>query len=346
MQFLLASTRPRARRVVPPVGGGGDTTYLGTQAAALAAGTWVELTGMGGLNWALVESSSSSILDYCNKGANDYPGGRLLFQGGAHGGTGGLTGCIRYIKSTNQWDQITPSYSATLSHAWDSETYDPATGDFYCYTKTSGDFRCLNSGSTTWRDIASLSGEVAESVSLTWDETRNGLICWGRNTGCSFWAKNAGTGSWSSIGDPGIAGSLGMASHYMRTTQELFLADGSTNPTKYWLLNQAGSFTTSFTAPLTVYASEGGANMTMYDWATARLLVVDPETAESRAFNPNGRTWKTFTPSNGAFPFTSNPTGTFSIALDDLGCIFFMKGMSNGADPKAYLYRHLTSLEA
>jgi len=305
----------------------------------------VQLTGMGNLTWPLISNpaQSANIIEFSNKGGNDIPGHRLLFHCGPHAE---LTDFIGYNKDTNNWAKMTPAYSSTLSHAWDSQTYDPVTGDFYVYVKTTGNFRRLPSGSTTWQSIASIPAlSQTESVSLCWDEARNGLICWNRETGCAFWAKNAGTGSWAQLGDPGIQGSLGMASHYMRVTQELFLADGAANPTKYWLLNQAGTFAGPFTAPMTIFASEGSSNMTQYDWASQRLLVVDKVTNEFRTFNPNTRQWRLVTPSNGALPINGNPAAgdAWSISLEDIGCVFFFVCRSNFIAPSAYLYRHTSA---
>lgn len=321
------------------------TTYLAAQAEALLPGYWTELTGFNGFNWNLIESpdgSVNSILDFANKGCNDIPGGRIQFVGGAHPGK---TGAIVYTKSTNTWARFTPHYSADLSHAWDGETYEPSTGDMYAYQKTSGRFWRRLSGATSWTEIATHSGiGLEENIALTWDETRVGLIAWTDANGASFWAKNAGTGSWTTIGDPGTAGPYHMSANYMRVTGECFLGDGDNNPTRYWLLNSSNTFT-SGTAPVNVASSGSAGNLSTYCFDSERLLIVNPRSNNMRSFNPLTRLWRQFVPSNGAIPM-NRPTGgldCFAVSLEELGCILYIIGQGNGANPKAYLYRHTTA---
>lgn len=345
----LAGLTSRSRRVAPASGGGGGSDYLSTQAAALSAGSWVELT-MTGLNYALITDPSgvANILDYCNKGGSDEPGGRLLFQGGAHTGAGGLTGAIRYTRSTNTWDQITPSYSSTLSHNWDSSCTDPVRGDFYAFSKTSSTVRRMPSGSTTWSTIATLSISTPESLSLFWDEARDGLMAWNRNTGLEFWAYSSGSGSWSSLGDPGISGALGMFGCYLSATDGLFLSDGTTNPTRFWIYSAAGSFSAAKTAPESVFVAQGGANIVNHDSGTGRVLVTHKTTGATVAYRPSTDNWFTVTPTNGAIPLDVNQANTdaFSIDIPDIGCTLFFSGNSNGADPSCYLYKHSASVES
>lgn len=327
-----------------------DTSYLGVQAAALSPGQWVQLSGMSNLTYSLITdpSGNGNILDYCNKGGSDYPGRRLLFQGGAHTGTGGLTGAISYNRTTNTWASITPSYSSVLSHNWDSSCADTVRGDFYAYSKTSSTVRRLPSGGTTWTTIAALNISTPESLSLFWDEARDGLMAWNRNTGLEFWAYSTGSGSWTSLGDPGIAGSLGMTGHYCRVNNELFLSDGSTNTTKFWMYQANNTFSSPLTAPVAVFANEGGSNLVNYDFGSQRILVTNKGSNAMRAFDPVGRTWKTVSPLNGDVPLNINTANTdgFSIAIPDLGCTLFFSGNTNFAAPSCYLYRHSAAVES
>lgn len=323
-------------------------TYIEQQAAALSAGNWVQLTGMNGLNYALITDPSgvANILDYCNKGGSDLPGLRLLFQGGAHTGAGGLTGAITYNRTTNTWSQITPSYSSSLSHNWDSSCSDPVRGDFYAFSKTSSTVRRLASGSTTWTTIAALNISTPESLSLFWDEGRDGLMAWNRNTGLEFWAYSSGSGSWTSLGQPaGMSGALGMGGCYCSATGELFLSDGSTNSTKFWLYQTNNTFSAPLTAPVPVFVAQGGADILIHHSGSKRVLVADKATGSMKSFNPVTRQWRTFTPSNGLMPLNVNEANTDAFAIDiaDLGCVLFFSGNSNGAAPSCYLYKHTSA---
>lgn len=350
IQAVAGAIGSRSARVAPPPGGGGGSDYLSVQAAALTAGRWVQLTGMGGLNYALITDPSgvANILDYCNKGGSDAPGGRLLFQGGAHTGAGGLTGAIKYDRAGNSWSQITPSYSSSLSHNWDSSCTDPVRGDFYAFSKTSSTVRRLPSGSSTWSTIAALNISTPESLSLFWDKGRDGLMAWNRNTGLEFWAYNAGSGSWTSLGDPGIAGSLGMFGCYCEANGALFLSDGSTNTTRFWTYSAGGTFSSALTAPVDVYVAQGGAKIVNHDSGSGRVLVTDKTSGAMRAYLPSAGTWKTVTPANGALPLNVNQANTdaFSIDIPDIGCTLYLSGNNNGDAPSCYLYKHSASVES
>lgn len=321
--------------------GGAALTYLEAQAAALLPGRWVALTGMGGLDYALIEGDGvGGMLDYCNHGGYDKVAKRLLFQGGAHPG---LTTALRYVMSTNLWGRITPSYSSDLSHNWASSCVDPVRGDFYAHSKTTGNFRRLPSGSTTWEDIASASIGTPESVGLFWDKGRDSLMCWNRNNGLQSWAYSSGVGSWVARGQPAgnVSGALGMNGHYCDATGELFLTDGSTNPTKFWLYGTNDAFSSALTAPLPVYTSEGGSNIVIPSTGSQRIVVIDKGTNDIQTFNPLTRLWRSVTPSNGEVPININTANSDGFAIDllDLDCIFVLSGNSNGAAPSCYLFK-------
>lgn len=327
--------------------GVGAASYLESVANSLDPGYWVELTAMGGLTYSLIldPSGVANILDYCNKGGADVPGSRLLFQGGAHTGAGGLTGAIRYDIPGNSWAQITPSYSSSLSHNWDSSCSDPVRGDFYAFSKTSSTVRRLPSGSTTWSTIAALSISTPESLSLFWDEGRDGLMAWNRNTGLEFWAYSSGSGSWSSRGAPsGLSGALGMAGCYC-ADGSLFLSDGTSNSTRYWTYSTSNAFSSAQTAPVPVFVAQGGASIVSQDTGSGRIIVTHKTTGVMQSFNPYTGLWRSFTPSNGVVPLNVNQANTdaFSIDLPDLGCTLFFSGNSNGQDPSCYLYRHTSA---
>lgn len=343
--FAALSGKRRWQR--PAVSSSPALTYLETQAAALQPGYWAQLTGMGGLNYALITDPSgvANILDYCNKGGYDAPAKILDFQGGAHTGAGGLTGAIAYGMVANGWAQFTPSYSSTLSHNWDSSCVDPVRGDFYAYSKTSSTVRRMPSGGGSWTTIAALSISTPESLSLFWDRGRDALCAWNRNTGLEMWAYSAGSGSWVSKGSPaGMAGALGMAGCYC-TNGELFLSDGSTNSTKFWMYQTNDTFSAPLTAPVDVYVAQGGAKIVSEHYASGRILVTDKTSGVMQSFNPVTRLWRSFTPSNGVVPLNANQANTdaFSIDLLDLGCEFFMSGNNNGDAPSCYIYKHTSA---
>lgn len=327
----------------------GTLSALATQANNLAAGSWASLTGSSGLNYALITDPSgvANILDFCNKGGRDTVAKRCIFQGGAHTGAGGLTGAFILDETSHTWSQITPSYSSTLSHNWDSSCVDPTRGDFYAFSKTSSTVRRLPSGSTTWSTIATLSISTPESLSLFWDEGRDGLMAWNRNTGLEFWAYSSGVGSWTNLGNPGINGDLGMYGGYC-TNGELFLSDGQVNTTKFWIYQTNNTFSSALTAPVAVYVAQGTANIVNADSSSGRILVTNKVTGAMSAYLPTTRTWKTVTPTNGNVPLGVNLANTdaFSIDLRDLGCTMYFSGNNNGDTPSVYLYKHTASVES
>lgn len=320
----------------------GGGTYLATQAAALLPGRWVELTGMSGFNWALIASpngSGSSVLDFANHGMDDEPGLRLSAYLGAHPGVASI---IDYDEAANAWSVGSLPFGGTDPHGWASSAANPTTGHQYIYQKSTSQYWRRLSGASTFAQIATdsaLSNE--ETNALTWDMARNGLISFTDVAGARFWANNAGTGSWTGLGDPGVAGPYHTAAAYLEATQECFLADGTSASTRYWLLNQAGSFAGPFTAPLDVACAGSNGNLSCAERSTQRLIVINPRNNAIQTFNPLTRLWRSITPSNGQIPL-SRPAGAtdgFVISIKRHGVVLIVQGRGNGAAPNAYLFK-------
>ena len=320
----------------------GAGTYLATQAAALLPGRWVELTGMGGFNWALIASpngSGSSVLDFANHGMDDEPALRLSAYLGAHPGVASI---IDYDEVANSWSVGSLPFGGTDPHGWASSAANPTTGHQYIYQKSTSQYWRRLSGASTFAQIATdsaLSNE--ETNALAWDMARNGLISLTDAAGVRFWSNSAGTGSWAGLGNPGVAGPYHTAAAYLEATQELFLADGTSASTRYWLLNQAGSFAGPFTAPLDVACAGSNGNLSCAERSTQRHFVINPRNNEIQTFNPSTRLWRPITPSNGQIPL-NRPAGAtvgFVISIKRHGVVLIVQGRGNGAAPNAYLFK-------
>lgn len=320
-----------------------DNSFLATQAAALSSNTWADISaGMGGLTWANFKSPSgedNSTLDFANNALHNPIAKKIGFLGGAHPGQNNF---LEYDIATNLWANQTPQQVLSLCHAWDNQTVDFATGDYYWYAKTTGTFFKFTSLTRTWSQIATNSGMASEeTIGLCWDETRQGLISWNDTTGCDFWPK--GSGSWTNIGTPsGLAGSFDMTAHYNRSTGDIWLGDGNNSPNQLWKLSQAGAFTKMAATPVSVECAGSAGNLSCYCSAAGKFWWINPRTGvnQMRSYSFAGDTWTTITPSNGAIALNdSSAVSSFVCDVASYGILLFIVGTSTGNAPHAVIYK-------
>lgn len=321
------------------------SSYLATQAAALAANSWVELTGMGGLTWALIKSPTGeeqSILDFGNKGCRNAVGKAVSFVGGAHPGS---VDFINYDEASNNWAKGTKPFTADTIHAWDNETTDPATGDVYYYQKTTGNFWVKTYATGLWSQIASNSGIAAkETIGLCWDPVRGGLVCFTDATGADLWTKSNNT--WSnlkSIGSfSGIGGSFDMTAHYVTGTGDIWLGDGNNSPNQFWKLTPAGVLTKQGASPIPIECAGSAGNMSVNDSNSGKIAVINPRVGANqiRLWSAAPDSWATMSPSNGAITLNdASPISGFVTDIFDYGVLLFIVGTSTGNAPRALLLR-------
>lgn len=184
---------------------------LGSAAAAMPAGSWVELTSMGG--WASGDilvprnlgcDSNDYITQYAEKAAWDPVNDRVLFVGQAHGMCYGGRFVI-YTEATNSWSTgpwpsgICQSGSASnpcFSHAYDHNTVDPLTGDFYFRQAFTMKFFRFRNGA--WASIPAPPTQSSQCCgALEYFPELGRLIFVDGDWG--VWAYNPASNSWSQL---------------------------------------------------------------------------------------------------------------------------------------------------
>src|SRR5687768_129155 len=126
---------------------------LPAAAAALAPGSWVEVT-TSNLETALAQSGSSGgILPWADSGVWD-PGSRqFFFCGGDHNWSISTLRCIAYSAEANAWRILPqPAWAAAgTTHGYDHNAVDPARGEIYFRDYYAGlRWQKLSVASGTW----------------------------------------------------------------------------------------------------------------------------------------------------------------------------------------------------
>lgn len=190
---------------------------LGSLASSMPAGSWAELTPMGGWNSGgiLVPSefgcgANDYITQYAEKAAWDPIGERVLFVGQAHGNCYGGQFVI-YSESANTWSKgpwpsgVCQSGSASnpcFSHAYDHNTVDPATGDMYFRQAFTMKFFRFRNGA--WASIPAPPAQSYQCCgALEYFPDLGRLIFVDGDWG--VWAFNPATNSWTQLANTSTA---------------------------------------------------------------------------------------------------------------------------------------------
>lgn len=333
---------------------------LGSQAASMPAGSWAELTSMGGWDSGgiLVPTefgcnSNDYITQYAEKAAWDPVNERVLFVGQAHGSCYGGQFVI-FTESTNSWAkgpwpsgvcQSGTASSPCFSHAYDHNTVDPATGDMYFRQAFTMKFFRFRNGS--WASISAPPAQSSQCCGALEHFPDLGRLVfvdgdWG------VWAYNPASNSWSQIANTNAANAgaglpnLPMSSlnnfALYNPVQKVLLFGGGRSVYK---LSASGAITTMKSSPVSLGATNSvlsvdpvsgkyivlsGSSMYQYDVATdtwSQVSTTIPSTLQ--ALDGVG-------------------DGLVQAPITKYGVIMYVK--YNFGNSKVYLYKHSTTAAA
>jgi hypothetical protein len=355
-------------------------TNLSAAAAAMAPGTWVELTGMNGWNNGLAMANPqsgctpASIQSYIGKAVWNPVASRWVLAGGIHTCAAGAIhdSSTFYDEATNTWGFEPfpyPGVLDTISHGYDTNAMDTAGNHYYSMANVASVARLLNGGSS-WQVFTFPQQSTQFGNGNVWFPDYQGgrLIHIDMNWG--VWSLNPATGATACLAssltganacfpdttkpttDVGGA-STGVFMQYLPICQCILFGGGG----NLWRMSSTGVFTAMSTAngPSTFYTSMTNAPSNVYfvDPVSGRLLALGNNftTGDLWEFDPlNGATgtWRTAAPASSIPAFVRNLAFETSCAGVSNGVIMCVTPATTdqAAGSKVYLYKHKPSQPA
>lgn len=333
-----------------------QATTLSSAAASLAVNSWVKITPtVSGMTDVFGVSEVGYISEYADSGTWDPVNEKFRFCGSHHGNTY-ESKCVEYTDSDNTFREIAWAPGACkqlagcggtpFNHAYDHNTVDPATGDFYFVHYGQNHIRRYRSG--VWD---TLTPAVPTSASpgccraMKWFPALNGLIFvdadWGvwkgiPGSGTSMaWTRIADT----SVNETGLVNLTGLSptsvtAEYSVVKQVMIVASGTT----MYKLDAAGNFTTMVSSPVNLGINTSSLSV---DPVSGNFLVMTNGSSTMREFNPNGTgSWSTIsTPIPSAISALNGPgDGNVETSITTYGVVMYVKYTNSGT--VVYLYRH------
>jgi len=240
---------------------------IASLAASLQPGTWAVLntSGFGSGSILVPKTVGKSILQYANKAVWDPKARRFMFMGAPHYEPHRF---VIFSEATNGWttgplaNSCQSTDAGCVSHSYDHNTIDPATGDMYHRLVSTNQVYRLRSSATTWTKLPDIPMGVNPQCcgALEWFPDRNELVYFDGDWG--VWAYSPASNAWRQIahtngGSGGGLPKLPMESYhnvgYYSPKDKAMLFGGGSNLYRY---AADGSFTTLRTPPVPVAVTQ------------------------------------------------------------------------------------------
>lgn len=334
-----------------------NATVLSTAFSNCTVGTVCEVTGMIGLNTALLDSGGGHhILEYSDKGTWNEKLKQVMFCGQGHITT---SLCITYNDATNTWTSYTPSWyvPSGFMHAYQHNAINPWNGAFYVRKYGASTIWRNTIGTTTWSESASNADvgtqccgalEFFPPLGQVWHiGLQNGSFG-------SIRAYNHATNTWSSLG---LNNTYSMGNYQnvavYNPQHKIMVFGGGQGSTNLWWAHAGIDTTTNAVAAVTNAPCGINVSTTIFtvDPVSGKYLLLCSD-GSSRTLDMAASTNGTWSSNLGiSWPFYDRTGsaneffGTIAIPVSSYGGVLFLTcgGTSNcqGSDsPRAYVYRH------
>ena len=266
---------------------------------------------------------------------------------------------MKYTESTNTWTNTLPNpcpdfdraFSGGIGHAYQHNTINPNTGNFYHRQYGTGKVMVFSHSTQSWSQIAPVpSGAFQVAGALEYFPDRNSLVFLDGDWG--VWEHSLSTGTWtqraSTVGGgftPQLTGvgSYHNVAQYSSACRCVLLGGGGSGRALYRLDSNA-VITRMADAPFSLSTPEGN--------GSGSIITADPVSGRVLAWTSNGTGYdydpvaNTFRTTGRNAPFTPTPTGGISnavaVPIADYGVVMLI--VSDGSNTgKVYLYKHSTN---
>jgi hypothetical protein len=306
-------------------------------------------------------SNSDWITEYANKATWDPVGLTFRFQGAAHGNC--YAGkFVAYSEASNSWtalpyfpgecQSIQGCNYTPFSHAYDHNTVDPATGDFYYHPYGTADFYVFSAG--TWTKLASATGPGTHVCcsAIEWFPEMDGFLWWDAQAGLWAWSKK--TGRWTGLANACISDNvgglknlatncqLGYFAEYSQTAHAVLIGDSSD---EIFRVDGSGTVTALGKPPIPTGVAEGGggagAQVTV-DPVTGYHIFIDDSSMYQ--YDLQSDSWSLLSvPTRPAFFDTGGVMESLiGTPVSTYGVIMYVKA-DDSSMARAFLYKHAPS---
>jgi hypothetical protein len=315
-------------------------------AASLKPGTWGVLSSSGFDGGKILETKSfgKSILQYANKAVWDPASKRFMFMGAPHYEPHRF---VIYNDATNSWstgplaNSCQASDAGCVSHSYDHNTIDPASGTMYFRLVGGKQVYRLPQGAAAWSRLPDVPMSTNPQCcgALEWFPDRNELVYFDGDWG--VWVYSPASNAWTQIahtnaGSGGALPKLPMRSYhnvgYYSPKDRAMLFGGANNLYRY---NANGTLTTLKTPPVPVAVTE---TVVAPDPATGKFLVF----ADGNRFYDYDLATDTWTQKSAATAppiwLSGDVFDTVAAPISSHGVVMLVK--YNFSNSKIYLYKH------
>jgi hypothetical protein len=312
-------------------------TALGQLAASMQPGTWAELT-TNGLTNDLLYIAPGHLLQYADSAVWDPNSRQFLFVGGAHAPDPNKR-FITYNDATNSWRREADPYFFEFSstaqivwHAYDHNTIDPATGDFYYrpfYHATVYRYRIATK---SWSALPDMPDSLNCCAGMAYFPEMGGLVIVGGGT-VRFWKRS--TNQWSDLATNVIMGPYHNFAEY-NPVYKVVLLGGGNDSSDIYKLDSSGKLTKLKNAPLTLAIPY---SVVTADPVSGQYLVVGGRDSNTNRWNAvyaydiATDAWQ-----RQSSPFPATADGIVATPVSTYGVTMFLR--YDWGDPRVYLYKY------
>ncbi len=237
-----------------------SATELGRVAAAMAPGTWAEVSTLNIVPTLIADGLGGSILDYAEDGAWDPVTQQFLFIGSDHPfdfQTGDLARFVAYSALTNTWRTLPdPSWFPDfLMHGYDHNAIDAARGRFYHRAYATPSVYRYDIDTGAWSALPQIPNAVLANntccAGLEYFPEMNGLVLAGtthETTTDEAILYSDATGTWSTVAD---GRPMGTYNHFVEynPVRHTVLFGGGQGSRKIYTMSASGAVTAGRDAP-------------------------------------------------------------------------------------------------
>ena len=309
---------------------------LADLAAHMQPGTWAVLNTTGFNNGGILAPGgpSDAITQYTDSGGWDPVNRRVLFMGVSH--TNPVWTLVSYSEADNTWRTIPPHPSvsdSTLTHAYDHNSVDPRTGDYYHRVFKDNKIFKLNGSTGVWSMLPGPSADGSQVADGLEAFPEMGGLIWVDSI-AGVWLYDTSANSWSRL-----SGSVAMGAYHnfieYNPVHKVVLFGGGNDAygarsSDLYKLNSTGQITKLKNAPFPL-------------GITQTMVSVDPNSGRYLIFRTNSEMYEydvvtdTWNRLPGQTPFGSGEA--FETSIPSLGVVMVVN--YHFADSKVYLYKHL-----
>jgi len=360
----------------PPPSSSGNS--IASLAGSMAPGSWAQLNTNNFQNGGEIgPPNGGSILEYNDRQVWNPVAQTAMLLGGSHSSSStncGETLFLQYAASNDTWSTLPnpcPNFDAAfgggIGHAYDHNTINPTTGDFYHREYYSGKVMVFQQATQQWVQFTNqyCSGSSCQVAgALTYFPDRNSLVMLDGDDGVWEYALSQGTtGTWKQVASttnrPGMSPVLGPFGSYHDEAEyspacHCIILGGGNNSTTLYEYSSSGAFTSVAAAPSPVKIPDCSSG------ANGSIFTIDPVSGAGlvwlysdggstvHVLDPVANSWSTVSVTSPIFP---GPDGgvcqTAAIPISTYGVIMFVqKSSASGGAAGVWLYKHTTGAPA